>query len=258
MMKHGPDEKLARILQSRCVPHALLLTGPPNTAQVKYQAVLQFALALLQTDKQPENHPDIHQYFPEGKAGVHTIESIRQLTQEVFLAPYEGAWKIFILQEADKMLPTSSNALLKTLEEPAPKTILILLSHHPERLLPTLVSRCQTINFPSQGKPLTDPTLVAILAGDIPLTQLATFESEAVESVFETILFWYRDRLLLEIEGGQPYLHFPEYLSALQKTPFVPLEKVEQAVRLARLAFERSTKLSTCLEMTFRALSNEC
>lgn len=247
----NPKQRLERFIQSGNIPHALLFAGPQGAG--KSATAIQFAVDLLQTSKKPENHPDIHTYFPEGKAGMHPIESIRMLAQEASLAPYEGQWKIFIIHESEKMLPTSSNALLKILEEPAKQTLIILISHHPANLLATVRSRCQTLEFPPQSKPHIDTAILALLADAKP-RHFSTFESEKPEAVFETILFWYRDRLLLEIGNCEEHLHFPEHLDSLRNTPLIPLEFVEKQISLARLAHARSTKLSTCLEMLFLSL----
>lgn len=65
----------------------------------------------------------------------------------MYLAPYEAARKVFIILDAERMLPYSANALLKTFEEPAPDAIIILVTGSPAALLPTVLSRCQTIYF---------------------------------------------------------------------------------------------------------------
>src|SRR5262249_22119736 len=61
------------------------------------------------------------------------------------LAPSEGAWRVFILPDAERMLPPVANTLLKTLEEPPPGVVLLLTSAEPEHVLPTIVSRCQLV-----------------------------------------------------------------------------------------------------------------
>jgi DNA polymerase-3 subunit delta' len=103
------------------------------------------------------NHPDIRIYRPEGKIGMHSIDSMRQFSQEVYLPPYEAKWKIFIIHDAERMLPYSSNALLKTFEEPAQDSLIILLSSAPEELLPTVLSRCRRVIFqPVAQKAIAD------------------------------------------------------------------------------------------------------
>lgn len=75
------------------------------------------------------------------------VDLIRELERETNFRPYEGAARVFIIEEADKLNDASSNALLKTLEEPSATSYLILLTSRPASLLPTIRSRCQTIRF---------------------------------------------------------------------------------------------------------------
>lgn len=125
-------------------PHALLLIGDGK------KEAIHFALKTASVEKLP--HPDIHEYFPEGKTGMHAIASLRSLLEELILAPYEAKKKCFILYEADKMLPSSSNALLKAIEEPPPKTLFLLLTKDKDKILPTIRSRCQIVYFPETSK----------------------------------------------------------------------------------------------------------
>ncbi len=236
-------KRLSQILKSGQIPHALLFCGPKGSG--KKEAAYKFASDLLQ--KPLENHPDVHLLFPEGKAETHPIESIRQIAQNAALAPFMASWKIFIVHDAEKMLPTSSNALLKTLEEPPSQTLILLLCDHPEKLLPTIASRCQKIEFVSSIKN-RDPETLALLAANFPREKLKDFDTKEGSAVFETILLWFRDRMLIELGASQDLLHFPDHAEQVRKTPCLPLEKVEGHLNHCRLAYERSTKLSTCLE----------
>ena len=75
------------------------------------------------------------------------VEAIRALEAESHFQPYEGKARVFIVDDADKMNANASNALLKTLEEPAPASHIVLVTSRPETLLPTIRSRCQTFRF---------------------------------------------------------------------------------------------------------------
>lgn len=77
------------------------------------------------------------------------INSVRELRREASLSAFAAGWKVFIILEAERMNDEASNALLKTLEEPTPKTVLILTTSKRERLLPTILSRCQLVKFDS-------------------------------------------------------------------------------------------------------------
>ena len=138
---------LTRLIQQNTIPHLLLFAGP--RASNKEAFAETFAKALIQTDKL--SHPDLLFFSPEGKIGMHSIESMRQFSKEVYLSPYQAPYKLFVIHDAERMLATSANAVLKTLEEPAPQSVIILLSSRPENLLPTVVSRCQTVRFHAQN-----------------------------------------------------------------------------------------------------------
>ncbi|MBI2485477.1 MAG: DNA polymerase III subunit delta' [Deltaproteobacteria bacterium] len=92
-------------------------------------------------------HPDV--FFVEYK-GIKNIrvDQIREEVEErLFLTPFEGRFKVAIVDEAERMNPNAQNAFLKTLEEPPPDSVIILISSRPEALLPTIRSRCQLLEF---------------------------------------------------------------------------------------------------------------
>ena len=95
------------------------------------------------------SHPDVHWVRPESKLRVITIDQVRDLSREMFLKPHEAAWKVGILVDADCLNLQAANALLKTLEEPPSRSLLVLLSREPARLLETIVSRCMRVHFAS-------------------------------------------------------------------------------------------------------------
>jgi len=76
-----------------------------------------------------------------------SIEQIRALQHEAALKPYEAAWKVFVIRDAEAMSEEAANCLLKTLEEPPPQVVLVLTATSPEALLPTIVSRCQVVSL---------------------------------------------------------------------------------------------------------------
>src|SRR6185312_6892575 len=73
------------------------------------------------------------------------IEQVRELAEELALTSHQGGYKIGILSPADSLNRFAANALLKTLEEPPPRTLLILVASQPSRLPPTILSRCQKL-----------------------------------------------------------------------------------------------------------------
>ena len=91
------------------------------------------------------NHPDLHLLEADGK--FIKIEQVRELQREMSLRPLEAPRKIALITGAEKMNQSAGNALLKTLEEPQGAALFILLTHQPERILPTIRSRCQRLQF---------------------------------------------------------------------------------------------------------------
>jgi DNA polymerase-3 subunit delta' len=136
---------LEGMYQGETLPPVLLFAGPDGVG--KGECALALARALLRTQKAAP--PDLHVYRPEGKMELHQVESMRALLAAASVRPFEAPCSVFIIHEAEQMWPHSSNALLKTLEEPLPNTYFILLSSQPKALLPTILSRCRVVSFSS-------------------------------------------------------------------------------------------------------------
>jgi DNA polymerase III subunit delta' len=94
-----------------------------------------------------EQHPDFHPIYPEGKNGAHTMSGIREMIREVALPPYQAQSKVFLIHQAEDLTENCQNALLKTLEEPLPKTYIFLLCENLGSLLLTILSRCLLLRF---------------------------------------------------------------------------------------------------------------
>ncbi len=105
------------------------------------------------------NHPDVFIIGPEGDGDQITVSSVRQLQESLSYKPFEGSWKVAIIDNADKLNKSAANAFLQTLEEPSLQSILILISSRPDVLLPTIRSRCQGIHF----TPLPIDTMSSLL-----------------------------------------------------------------------------------------------
>lgn len=99
-----------------------------------------------------DTHADIHWARPESKSRVVTIDQMRELMREIQLKPTEAQYKVAVIVGADRLNVQAANAFLKTLEEPPQKSILILLSTEPSRILETILSRCLRVNFSSDRK----------------------------------------------------------------------------------------------------------
>jgi len=111
------------------------------------------------------NHADVHWVRPESKSRVIVIEQMRELMQEINLKPTEAEYKVAIIVAADRLNTSAANAFLKTLEEPPAKSVLVLLSTEPHRLLETILSRCLRLNFSGESGVRFDKAQLEWLAG---------------------------------------------------------------------------------------------
>lgn len=227
---------LTKIVAKNKVGHALLFSGPEGIGKSLFAQAL-CALLIGQHDQEGHQikklesgqHPDIHVYRPEGKLGLHSIDSLRKLSEEAHYPPYETEYKIFIIHDAERMPSTSANALLKTFEEPPERTKIILLTHAHTQLLPTILSRCATFffqpishdlieNYLKSHYPISDSDakawaalskgslgraiLLAKRGGDSQRTLLFSFLSEGKVDSFKTLSQLVK-RLVGEIESHQ-------------------------------------------------------
>jgi len=104
-----------------------------------------------------ELHPDVNWARPESKTRIILIDQIRDLMHAVQLKPAEAPWKVAIISGADRLNVQAANAFLKTLEEPPARSILILLSTEPGRILETILPRCLRLNFTADARPELAP-----------------------------------------------------------------------------------------------------
>jgi len=153
---------LLRAINTQHIAHAYLFEGPEGIG--KRQVALAFVRILLCDHStgcgqcasclkvDHHNHPDVHSLDADGTA--LKIDQIRSLQQDLSLHPLEGNYKICLVDGADYFTTGAANALLKTLEEPQPGTIIILLTSRPEKLLSTIRSRCQRLPFGRLSKQL--------------------------------------------------------------------------------------------------------
>ncbi|MFH0917976.1 MAG: DNA polymerase III subunit delta' [Candidatus Omnitrophota bacterium] len=113
---------------------------------------------------QAEAHPDLH-IIQNGQAQIK-IEDIRDILRQANFRPYEGAVKVFIIDNAHKLNPESANALLKVLEEPPADVLIILVTHKPQNIIKTVLSRCKQIKFSSLIRAQLETVLIKNYALD--------------------------------------------------------------------------------------------
>jgi len=134
---------------ARAFAAELLALGAPDPEDARRRALLD-----------PSPHPDLVWMRPPG--AQHLVEEIREsVIRAASLSPAEGERRVFVIEEAEALRDESQNALLKTLEEPAPFAHLILVASDPELLAGTILSRCAPVEF----APLSPDAVLDAIAG---------------------------------------------------------------------------------------------
>jgi DNA polymerase-3 subunit delta' len=157
---------LSRSVAGSTLPPSLLFAGPAGVG--KHLAALAVAQALNCTQGSAFKvhgsgadacgqcaactriargvHPDVLMVSPSENGNIK-IEPIRDATDRAQYRPFEGRRRVVIIDDADALVTQAQNALLKTLEEPTPSSVFILVTSRPDMLLPTVLSRCPQLRF---------------------------------------------------------------------------------------------------------------
>jgi DNA polymerase III subunit delta' len=169
LLGHEAEEAaFASAMASGRMHHAWLLTGPEGVGKASFAYMAARRLlgappdgkggALSSSPDHPVNrlvtaktHPDLmvlERLGEDGKARkVIPVDEARQLPEFFSKSPAQAPFRVAIIDAADDLNVNAANAILKTLEEPPPRGVLLLVSHAPGRLLPTIRSRCRTLAF---------------------------------------------------------------------------------------------------------------
>ena len=153
------------------VSHAYIFNGEDGSG--KTMVAKAFAQALLcekgeaegcgechfckQTES--DNNPDLIRVTHEKPASIGVDDVREKLVEDIQIKPYNGRYKVYIIDEAEKMTPQAQNAILKTIEEPPAYSVIIFLTNNDEIFLPTIISRCIIFNF----RPLRDSVITDYL-----------------------------------------------------------------------------------------------
>ncbi len=175
------------ILQGKA-SHAYILAGEPGAGKKTLANIYAMALQCESEGADPcqkcdscrkansKNHPDII-YVEHEKSNSIGVEEIRsQVVDDVSIRPYSGRYKIYIINDADKMTVQAQNAVLKTIEEPPDYAVFLLLTTNVDALLPTICSRCVRLDV----RPVEDSLVKQYL---IEKMHIPSYEAE-VQTAF--------------------------------------------------------------------------
>ena len=263
-------EVLERLMGRRPrLPHALLVSGRPGIGKAAFarefarSLLCESPIDLLACGECPSchwfgqsNHPDYREIVPEAaeegdgeapeaeagkdaarKSLVIKIEQVRAIRDFVSLSTHRAGHRAIVLRPAEALQPAAANALLKTLEEPPPATVILLVSDRPARLLATIRSRCESVALraPDRAQALAwlveggaaDAEASLALAGGAPLLAADLARPEERE---------WRRKVLAELSrpDGAHVLSFAAGMdrASLDRTIFVMQTWVHDLVRL--------------------------
>lgn len=180
LIGNDPARKiLERLISAGRVPNSLLFSGPEGVGKKRFALEIAKvfvcrgdqgagacgacaacrrvdAFAYPKSDNKDDykrvfftEHPDVGLVVPFNKNIL--VDAVRELEREAYFRPFEAPARVFIIEAADKMNDAASNALLKTLEEPAGTSYIFLISSRPDSMLKTIHSRCQEVPFACLG-----------------------------------------------------------------------------------------------------------
>lgn len=201
-------KKLALQLTKKGNSSTILLEHTHLEDQLNLGEQLAREILKIQQKETYRSHPDVFGIWPgDQESKSISIQQIHQFIRKTQLKPFASKFKIGIITQSEKMTPQAQNAILKTLEEPPANTFIILTTSNRNKLLPTILSRCQSFRFRDERAEDGDKILVnSIIKGSIVdkfeivekivMQKDKSKQYEEIELILKGLLNHYRQKLL--------------------------------------------------------------
>jgi len=180
-------QTLTNAINLNQLPQALLFCGPRGVGKTSCARIL--ARKINNQEKEDDIKFNV---FELDAASNNSVDDIRNLNEQVRIPPQVGKYKIYIIDEAHMLSTSAFNAFLKTLEEPPKHAIFILATTEKNKIIPTILSRCQIYDFKSISN-----VDIALHLKNISLKNNIKFEDQALNIISETAEGAMRDALSL-------------------------------------------------------------
>ncbi|MFP7696431.1 DNA polymerase III subunit delta' [Trueperella sp. LYQ143] len=263
-------------MASAAMSHAWLITGPPGSG--RSLAARAFAAALECTGEElgcgqcsscravmAGNHPDVTVVSTD--LVTISADEVRGYVASSYQAPGSGHWRVFIIEDADRMLTRTTNVLLKAIEEPGPRTVWMLCTAAVADVLPTIRSRCRNVNLVTPSEQAIVDLLVrrhgaseqearvAVAAAQhhIGLAQALITDKTAVELRSRTLDFLVQVRGVGDAALAAQVLVDPQLMGGASKAADEESIAQEEAERLAALGLEVGAKVPVALRAQMKS-----
>ena len=276
------------------VSHAYLLSGEDGSGKMMIAKAVAKALLCEHKDgcgecaacKQVDslNHPDVI-YITHEKYEIRVDDIRKGINETIDIKPYSGDYKIYIIDDADRMNAGAQNALLKTLEEPPAYAVILLLTNNKDRLLDTILSRCVSMTLGSvreseiedylkanTGASHADIAFAAAFSlGNIgralhvldteefkdmlndTMNVITHMKSMEIYDFLDIIMVWYRDMLILKTTGSLNQLVFKDKYRQLKDQEiyisFEGISHILDEVEKARRRLIANVNFEVAIEM---------
>ncbi|WP_100934767.1 DNA polymerase III subunit delta' [Candidatus Chlamydia corallus] len=261
-------EALLKKVYNQEIPPAILLHG--FTFPILQDKAEQLASEiLLRSSPGSEHkvsqkiHPDIYQFFPEGKGRLHSIDLPRGIKKQIYISPFEANYKVYIIHEVDRMTLAAISAFLKVFEEPPKHAVIILTTAKVQRLPKTIISRSLSIFIERGEKILSSKETFSYLFRyaqcEMTVTEVSQIIKDSpeidkqvwrdrVKQLLEVLLELYRDRYMLHLGLKASALNCPEHVKEILQLPLLSLDKVLLVIESACRSLDNSSSAASVLE----------
>ena len=286
-----------KAIQNHKISHAYILTGEAGMGRKSIANAFAMTLLCEKGGSEPcmichsckqvmsGNHPDLI-YVTHEKPGSIGVDDVReQINDTIMIRPYSSYYKIYIVDEAEKMTVQAQNALLKTIEEPPSYAVIILITTNQEAFLPTILSRCVQMKL----KPLKDFTIKSYLTQNLHIAEkdadiCAAFargnlgkaihlaSSDEFRELFQKVMvlvknvgtmdigevldlmqLWYRDVLMFKVTKDMNLLIFKDEYKMInetgEKVDYAGLEAILAAIDTARTRLNANVNMELAMEL---------
>jgi len=277
------QEYFSRVIETGQISHAYIIEGDASGTSGELGG--EFA-ARLECEKKNHcgtchsclaydrgSHPDIIRVLHEKPDSIGVTEIRRQLVEDIPIKPYSSPYKIYMVEEAEKLTIQAQNALLKTMEEPPWYGIIILLTTNADKLLPTILSRCVLLKVQAEEgygedglEEDTRQMLLSMLHDSIEMsvTRMAEGAKEIkdrklpVGQVMDFIRTWYRDLLVYKSTGKRELLRIPEelawYREYAAKQTYAQIDDIFKEIEKAESRIQSNVNYELAIELLWRAM----